>query len=101
MTSFSTVDDGVQPVVHEHPAITPPTLRVNVAYDGGVIDSIDVEVYDGPDTAATPTVNPAYIGDVVAAILRANTPIARLRADMGPNGARFADGGRIGSVVSR
>ncbi len=91
----STVDDGVQPVVHNHPAIVPPTLRVTVSYDAGVVEGIDVEVYDGPDTAATPTVNPAYIGDVVAAVLRANTPIARLRADMGPNGARFHTGGLV------
>lgn len=103
--SLSTEDDGVTPVVHNHPAIVPSTLRVNVSYDAGVVGSIDVEIYDGPDADATSTVNPTYIGDVVAAILRANTPIARLRADMGPNGGRFAAGGRItnhlGAGVSR
>ncbi len=93
-------EEPVYPAIHNHYAasvIEPATLHINIEYDGPTVSSIDLDVNDRPD-GNTSTLNPAYIGDVVAAVLRANTPIARLRADMGPGGANGA-GARIGRAT--
>lgn len=59
--------------------IPPPALRISTEFEDNSVTRVDVEINDDPAGRSAALVDPQYIGDVVAAVVRATAPLTRLR----------------------